>query len=86
MRSMQLATRQQVPGVATNGFSPSSMPSKRRSSSRKSHSGRKANAAVVKVSKTSVQVRFPKEQSEFGTWFEAEFPSLWEKFLAATKS
>lgn len=52
----------------------------------KNHSGHKTNAAVVKVSKTSVQVRFSKEQSQFGTWFEAEFPSLWEKFLAATKS
>ena len=50
------------------------------------HSDRKTAAAIVKVSKTSVQVRFPKEHAEFGAWFETEFPALWEKFLASTKS
>ena len=50
------------------------------------HSSRKTDLAIVRVSKTSVQVRFPKEQAEFGAWFEAELPTLWEKFLASTKS
>ncbi len=51
-----------------------------------SPSSRKTGATVVKVSKTSIEVRFPREQAQFGAWFEAEFPALWEKFLASTKS
>lgn len=40
----------------------------------------------LKITKSGVQLRVSKDQAAFSTWFEAEFPAIWEKYLTSTKS
>jgi ParB family chromosome partitioning protein len=57
--------------------------SKHRSSSLPSGNG---STPELKISKSGVQVKVGKDQAAFSTWFEAEFPAIWQKYLTSTKS